>query len=85
MDEGINFGQVDFVLGSNDNNKQDDEYEVIKMAEKEPLNDPSCNHIPVLEGDEMGDAVSVTCKNCPYGWYIPKDQLTKYGLSYSQS
>lgn len=80
MTEHPDFGKVDFVLGSSDNDKQDDVHEVIKMSEQEPLNDPKCDHVPVYEGDEIGDAVSVTCQNCPYGWYVHKDDIAELGL-----
>ena len=62
---------VDFVLKSDDNNNQHDEDVIIKMNEQERLNDPTCGHVPRLEGDRIGRTVSVTCDICPYGWYIP--------------
>lgn len=66
---------VDFTLGTDDNSKQHDEDEIIiKVNEQERLNDPACQHVPKLEGDRIGDTVSVTCEICPYGWYIPTDE-----------
>jgi len=74
MDEFPGIEPVDFVLKSDDNNNQYDEDEIIKMDEQEAINDPACQHVPQLEGDRLGDTVSVTCKICPYGWYIPVDE-----------
>lgn len=70
--------QVDFVLKSEDNGKQHDEDEIIiKVSEQEAINDPACKHVPKLDGDRLGDTVSVTCERCPYGWYIPTSEAIK--------
>ena len=62
---------IDFVLKSPDNEGNYVVDEVIKMGEKTPLNDYDHEHVPVLDGDIMGDAVAVGCDICPVGWYIP--------------
>jgi len=70
---------IDFVLKSADNEGNYVVDEVIKMGEKEPLFDTSHEHIPVYDGDIMGDTVSVKCEVCPIGWYIPIDQAREMG------
>ena len=74
----MDFGNIDFVLESSDNDKQHGEDEVIKISEQEPLNDSSCQHTkPQLDGDRIGDTISVTCYDCPKGWYIPVHEAKK--------
>lgn len=80
MDDLPGIGSVDYVLKSVDNDKQHDEDEIIKMDEIEALNDPACQHVPELDGDRMGGTISITCKNCPYGWYIPESEARSLGL-----
>lgn len=57
-------------------NTTDDEYEIVKMDEQEPINDTNCTHenlIPDPE-DTIGDAVYHGCSNkkCGIGFYINK-------------
>lgn len=75
-----NLKGIDYVLRSEDNSSNDAVYEVIKMDEQQPLNDPNCEHRPVLDGDVLGDSVSVKCANCPIGWYIHKDDAARLNL-----
>lgn len=73
---------IDFKLKSTDN---EDNYvvdEIIKMGEKIPLNDHLHQHSPKLDGDIMGDNISIGCaeENCPIGWYIPIVDAKRLGL-----
>lgn len=81
FDDLAGVGKIDGVLKSVDNDKQHDEDEhIIKMSEQDRLNDPACNHVPQLDDDSIGDMVAVTCKNCPYGWFIPESEAIELGL-----
>lgn len=69
---------IDFVLKSTDNEGNYVVDEVIKMGEQTPLNDHDHEHVPVLDGDIMGDTVSVGCDICPIGWYAPIENAEAY-------
>jgi hypothetical protein len=68
---------IDFVLKSADNEGNYVVDEVIKMGEKSPINDYDHDHVPVLDGDIIGDQVAVGCDICPVGWFIPIDEAEK--------
>ena len=68
---------IDFVLKSTDNKGNYVVDEVIKMGEKEPINDYDHNHVPVLDGDVIGEQVAVGCEICPVGWFMPIAEAEK--------
>ncbi len=76
---------IDFVLKSQDNEGNYVVDEVIKMGEKEPINDHDHEHVPVYDGDIMGDTVSIKCDVCPIGWYIPIKEAEKLGYKVVRS
>ena len=69
--------QNNFVDNSDEiryNSTQDDEYEVVRLDSKEPLNDVNCQHENLIadEDDVLGDAVMHMCANprCGVGFYV---------------
>jgi hypothetical protein len=64
---------VDNVEEISDNGNNDD-YEIFKMDEHEPLNDTDCRHPKLIAdpSDTIGDAVYHRCSNpkCGVGFYI---------------
>lgn len=76
---------IDFVLKSQDNEGNYVVDEVIKMSEKEPLNDYNHDHVPVLDGDIIGEQVAVGCEKCPAGWFMPIAEAEKLGMKIVRS
>lgn len=76
---------VDFVLKSMDNEGNYVVDEVIKLNEQTPLNSHDHEHIPLLDGDIMGDTVSIKCDVCPIGWYIPIPEAEAMGFQVVRS
>lgn len=76
---------IDFVLKSTDNDGKYVVDEVIKMSEQTALNDHDHEHVPVLDGDIMGDTVSIGCDLCPVGWYVPIPEAEAMGFTVIRS
>lgn len=53
-------------------NGNDGEYEVIRLDNATPINDPDCKHFFIKDEDEIGDSVAWICKSCKRGAYFPK-------------
>ena len=60
---------------SNDNRNihdKNEEYEVIRRDELEPINDPNCKHNFVVDSDEIGGFQAWVCTKCKRGTFLPK-------------
>lgn len=67
----MNENSLDNGVTSGYNNGQDDEYEIVDMAKKTPLNDPDCQHSLVVDhSDRMGDYVAYVCSKCGVGSFF---------------
>jgi hypothetical protein len=55
-----------------DINDKDDDYEVFKMSEVKPLNNPDCHHFFVKDLDEIDGYQAWTCRHCRRGKFFPK-------------
>ena len=60
---------------SNDNRNihdKNEEYEVIRRDELEPINDPNCKHNFVVDSDEIGGFQAWVSSKCKRGRFLPK-------------
>lgn len=50
--------------------------ERIEKKDLEPMYETDHEHVPKLDGEEMGDYVAVVCseKRCNLGWFIPRKE-----------
>jgi hypothetical protein len=50
--------------------------ERIEKKDLEPMYETDHEHIPKLDGEEMGDFVAVVCKKdrCNLGWFIKREE-----------
>lgn len=55
------------------NNDDNAEYEVIRLDEVEPINNPDCKHYFIKDDDEIGDNQAWICRDCKRGTFYPKN------------
>jgi transposase-like protein len=60
------------MIDNANNNEENEQYEVFKMDNVEPINDPNCKHFFVEDDDSIGDTQSWICKHCKRGVFYPK-------------
>jgi hypothetical protein len=53
-------------------NGNDEEYEVIRLKDVEPINDPNCKHFFIKDSDTIGDHQAWICRRCKRGTFYPK-------------
>lgn len=67
--------RIDNFSQSGNNKEDNDYYEIIKLDELEPLNDPNCKHYFVKDdSDVLGNSVAWKCSKCHRGTFLAKNQ-----------